>query len=177
MHMCTIWKIYTFKLYQDKSTHVSQASYHTQARQQRLPSRYTFKSSPLAFIDSNLRIVLEFWHLLILNLLTPGGPDLNITSGTYLNTHKENIPKTPWIAAIHAQKQRFNVECASQRLAAARSASRDSTNPFPTAGAGLGPAPVGFIWYEPLWALPLTWTSDSEVVKIPCRNWMSANSS
>lgn len=69
---------------------------------QRLPTHYTFKSSPLAFIDSNLRIVLEFWHLLILNLLTPGGPDLNITSAAYLNTYNENIPKTPWIVAIHA---------------------------------------------------------------------------
>lgn len=67
-----------------------------------LPVHCTFKSSPWAFIDSNLRIVLEFWHLLILNLLTPGGPDLNITLGVYLNTYKESIPKTPWIAAIHA---------------------------------------------------------------------------
>lgn len=68
-----------------------------------LPVRCTFKSSPWAFIDSNLRIELEFWHLLILNLLTPGGPDLNITLGVYLNTYKESIPKTPWIVAIHAR--------------------------------------------------------------------------
>lgn len=72
-----------------------------------LPARYAFKSSPLPFIDSNLRIVLEFWHLLILNLLTPGRHELNITPGVYLNNYKKppNIPKTPWIVPIHAHKR------------------------------------------------------------------------
>lgn len=78
---------------------------HKSRRNASVPTRYTFKSSPLPFIDSNLRIVLEFWHLLILNLLTPGGPGLNITPGIYLNAYKENIPKTPWIVAIHAHKR------------------------------------------------------------------------
>lgn len=66
------------------------------------PTHYTFKSSSSLFIDSNLRIVLEFRHPLILNLLTPEEPELNITPGIYLNTYKENISQTPWIVAIHA---------------------------------------------------------------------------
>lgn len=70
-----------------------------------LLTHYAFKSSPLLFIDSNLRIVLEFWHLLILNLLTPRGPELNINPGIYLNTYKENILKAPWIVAIHSHKR------------------------------------------------------------------------
>lgn len=52
---------------------------HKTRRNASVPTHYSFKSGPLPFIDSNLRIVLEFWHLLILNLLTPGGPELNIT--------------------------------------------------------------------------------------------------
>lgn len=78
---------------------------HKSCHNASLPTYYTFKSGPCTFIDSNLRIVLEFWHLLILNLLTPGGPELYITPGIYLNTYKENIPKAPWIVAIHAYRR------------------------------------------------------------------------
>lgn len=105
--MCTMSKIYTFVLHTGQiHTHSpKQLITHKSCHNTSLPTHYAFKSSPLPFIDSNLRIELEFWHLLILNLLTPGGPELNITPGIYLNTYKENIPKTPWIVAIHAHKR------------------------------------------------------------------------
>lgn len=98
LHFCTISRqihtLFPKRLITHKSCHNAS-----------LPTHYAFKSSPLPFIDSNLRIVLEFWHLLILNLLTPGGPELNINPGIYRSTYKENIPKTPWIVAIHAHKR------------------------------------------------------------------------
>lgn len=98
LHCCSISRQIHTHLPKQLITHIS-------CHDASLPTHYAFKSSPLPFIDSNLRIVLEFWHLLILNLLTPGGPELNITPGIYLNTYKENIPKTPWIVAIHAHKR------------------------------------------------------------------------
>lgn len=98
LHFCTIsWQIHTHF----PKHFITRISCYNSP----LPTCYAFKSSPLPFIDSNLRIVLEFWHLLILNLLTPGRHELNITPGVYLNTYKKNIPKTPWIVAIHAHKR------------------------------------------------------------------------
>lgn len=101
LHFCTVsWQIHTH--------FPKQLITHKSCHNTTLPTHYTFKSSSSLFIDSNLRIVLEFWHLLILNLLTPGRPELNITTGIYLNTYKENIPQTPWIVAIHAHKRDSN---------------------------------------------------------------------
>lgn len=66
-----------------------------------LSTHYSFKASSLLFTDSNLRIVLVLWRLLILNLLTPGGPELNITPGIYLNACRKTFPKL-WKVVIHA---------------------------------------------------------------------------